>query len=201
MRLLFLTNNPATQPLADWLARTESVRVTGEPLTEADAAGADLVISYGYRHIIRPNVLVRRRMVNLHIAYLPFNRGADPNVWAQLDGTPSGVTIHEIDAGVDTGPILAQRLVPVSSDDTLADSYARLQVEVQSLFRQHWEAIRTNRLTPIPQVGEGTHHYAREFAAVRPELMGEEGWGIRVGVLKARWGAMQRYTPVAGKGV
>jgi methionyl-tRNA formyltransferase len=191
MRVLFLTNNDISLPLAKWLGRTETVRVTGDPLTEADAAGADLVVSYSYRHIIRPNVLARRRMVNLHIAYLPFNRGADPNAWAQLDGTPSGVTIHEIDAGVDTGPILAQRLVPVADDETLGGSYARLQDEIQALFRANWEGIRTNRLLAVPQVGGGSHHYAREFAAVRDRLLGPEGWSVPVGTFKARWAVMQ----------
>ena len=49
------------------------------------------------------------RVVNLHIAYLPYNRGADPNLWSVLEDTPAGVSIHYVDEGVDTGDIIAQR--------------------------------------------------------------------------------------------
>lgn len=49
--------------------------------------------------------------MNLHISYLPWNKGADPNFWSCIDGTPAGVTLHHIDAGVDTGDIIAQALM------------------------------------------------------------------------------------------
>ena len=69
------------------------------------------MVSYGYRHIMRRPVLefMKDRIVNLHIAYLPWNRGADPNLWSFLEDSPKGVSIHYVDDGIDTGDIIIQR--------------------------------------------------------------------------------------------
>ena len=59
-----------------------------------------------------------------------------------LEATPAGVTIHYIDAGVDTGDVIAQREVALADDDTLATAYAKLQDAMAALFREQWPAIR-----------------------------------------------------------
>ena len=71
----------------------------------------DLVITFNYRHILKKNILnkLKRPAINLHIAYLPFNKGCHPNFWSFVEDSPKGVTIHEIDKGVDTGPIICQK--------------------------------------------------------------------------------------------
>ncbi|MCD8568399.1 MAG: formyl transferase, partial [Geovibrio sp.] len=70
----------------------------------------DLIISYSYRYIIGEDVIsaMNGGIINLHISYLPWNKGADPNIWSFLENTPKGVTIHKIDEGLDTGEILVQ---------------------------------------------------------------------------------------------
>ena len=71
----------------------------------------DLIISFGYRRIIPKKILSKRRtpIVNLHLSYLPFNRGAHPIYWSFREKTPLGVTIHEVDQGIDTGKIIYQK--------------------------------------------------------------------------------------------
>ena len=71
----------------------------------------DLIVSFGYRHILRSDFINKCGcpIANLHISYLPFNRGAHPNFWSFYDDTPSGVSIYLIDEGIDTGPILFQK--------------------------------------------------------------------------------------------
>ena len=71
----------------------------------------DWIVSYGYRHIISKNHIdnLKNPIINLHISYLPFNRGAHPNYWSFKEKTPKGVTIHFMDEGIDTGPILVQK--------------------------------------------------------------------------------------------
>jgi methionyl-tRNA formyltransferase len=54
---------------------------------------------------------LKNPIINLHIGYLPFNRGFHPNLWSFLENTPSGVTIHEIDKGLNTGPIILQKQI------------------------------------------------------------------------------------------
>ena len=77
-----------------------------------NASEFDLIISFGYKYIIPNEIIVAScPIVNLHISYLPFNRGSHPNFWSHFDDTPSGVTIHLIDEGIDTGPYLFQKRV------------------------------------------------------------------------------------------
>jgi len=121
---------------------------------------ADFLVSYGYQHIIKPDVLklFPGRAINLHISYLPFNRGADPNLWSFLEDTPKGVTIHYLDRGLDTGDILARREVRHQPEDTLRTSYDRLSETIEQLFMQVWPDIREGRGEAIPQPEGGTSH-------------------------------------------
>jgi methionyl-tRNA formyltransferase len=126
---------------------------------------ADWVVSYGHRHIIREPHLTRwqGRLINLHISFLPWNRGSDPNFWSWVDGTPKGVTIHLVDKGLDTGPILAQRELQLSG--TLGTSYNQLRVGMAALFAEAWPAIRTGTVPAIPQTGRGSYHRSADKTA------------------------------------
>src|SRR4051812_27787613 len=99
MRVLYL--GPRSR-LVSFIAEQDEVEEITDPLPRRPAG--DFLVSYGYRHIIGADILAQfpRRAVNLHISYLPWNRGSDPNLWSLLDGTPTGVTIHYLEAGIDT---------------------------------------------------------------------------------------------------
>jgi methionyl-tRNA formyltransferase len=108
MRVLLLT--PLPHYLADAITTAgDSYDVSMEP-PERWVGDVDFVVSFGYRHIISARYInaLHGRLINIHISLLPWNRGADPNFWSWFDRTPKGVTIHAIDAGVDTGDVLAQ---------------------------------------------------------------------------------------------
>jgi methionyl-tRNA formyltransferase len=125
----------------------------------SDLSAYDLVVSYGYRHILRQPVIdtARRPILNLHISYLPWNRGAHPLFWAAYDGTPVGVTVHEIDAGVDTGRLCFQREVPVDfATNSFEQGYATLRREMEELFVENIDVLLDGTYQPIPQQGEGT---------------------------------------------
>jgi hypothetical protein len=81
----------------------------------------DLIISFGYRHIISKEIIksVNCPIINLHISYLPYNRGAHPNFWSFYDKTPSGVTIHLVNEGIDTGPIIYQRHIIFDNNEKM----------------------------------------------------------------------------------
>ena len=120
---------------------------------------ADWIISYGYQHILRGPILdleeYRNRIINIHIGYLPWNRGSDPNFWSWHDDTPKGVTIHQMDEGVDTGPILARVGLPLDPRMTLKMSYGLLQAAAESLFYGAWPSIRDQTIPPDPQPDKG----------------------------------------------
>lgn len=126
----------------------------------------DIIISYGYRHIIKKSAIRSSPapIINLHISYLPYNKGAHPNFWSFYDCTPSGVTIHLIDEGIDTGPILFQRYVNFGPDEiTFSQTYRRLIIEIESLFSENLQAIISKNYKPIPQRRKGTYHRVDEL--------------------------------------
>ena len=135
-------------------------------LTPSSAKNADLIILFGYNKIIKKEILkiTKRPIINLHISFLPYNRGAHPNFWAFYDNTPTGVTIHLIDGGVDTGPIVKQRFVNFEKeDDTFAKTYAALIENIEGLFLDFLPSLLTDDWTAKKQRGIGTHHYAKDL--------------------------------------
>lgn len=132
------------------------------------ALGCDLGVSVLFGYIVRPPFLALfpRGVVNLHPALLPYNRGAQPNVWAIVDGTPAGATLHYIDPGVDTGDVIAQAQTEVSSVDTGETLYHKLERDSLTLFQKAWPALADGTAPRSPQSGEGTHHRTRDRATI-----------------------------------
>jgi methionyl-tRNA formyltransferase len=123
--------------------------------------GYDLVISYGYRHILKKEIIESSKapIVNLHISYLPWNRGAHPNFWSFYECTPSGVSIHLIDEGVDTGAIIYQRYVNFDKEeDTFSKTYKKLIVEIEKLFRDNIDELISKKFIATPQRRKGSYH-------------------------------------------
>ncbi len=135
----------------------------------------DLIVSYNHRHLVPPEVLAIPRFgaVNLHPAVLPYNRGAHPILWAVAEGTPLGVTVHRMDAGLDTGPILGQLLTSTEPEDTLESLYLRAHAHLRMLFWRLWPAILAGE-PGTPQEGAGTFHRASDLARVFGRL--RSGW-------------------------
>ena len=86
--------------------------------------------------------LVNSNCYNIHPSLLPFNRGYHPNFWSFYDHTPSGVTVHCIDADIDTGKIIAQTEVHIDQKETLRSSYELLRDCSISLFKIVYPLIR-----------------------------------------------------------
>jgi len=144
----------------------------------------DYLISYGYRYIISQKIIdeFNSKAINLHISYLPWNRGADPNLWSFIDDTPKGVTIHEIDDGIDTGDILLQKEVSFNEDETLETSYKKLQIEIINLFKNNWHSIKKNECETVKQVESGTFHKSFESDELIKSL--PHGWKTSVKEVK-----------------
>jgi len=130
---------------------------------------ADLAFSIMFGYILKPDLIESfpSGVLNLHPSYLPFNRGQYPNVWSIVDGTPAGVTLHYIDAGIDTGDIIAQREVPVSIVDTGESLYQKLEAAALSLFKEMLPDILTKRVHSGPQPKDiGTFHYTKDVEKI-----------------------------------
>ena len=111
-------------------------------------AGVDTVVLAGFMRIVKPRLLSAfpNRVLNIHPALLP----AFPGVrsWAQaLDyGCKlAGVTVHFVDAGTDSGPIIVQRAVPVLEDDTPETLHARIQVQEHLAYPEALRILASGR--------------------------------------------------------
>ncbi|HET7857088.1 MAG TPA: phosphoribosylglycinamide formyltransferase [Gaiellaceae bacterium] len=92
--------------------------------------GVELVVCAGYMHLLRPPFLARfpGRIVNTHSAPLPQFPGRRPIEDVLAAGVKeTAATVHYVDAGVDTGPVIAAEPVPVRDDDTVDTLRARVQ--------------------------------------------------------------------------
>lgn len=166
----------------------QGLRSTGEKVLEYDrevaleslkALKPDMVISYGYRFIFRQEFIdfMKGQIINLHISLLPWNRGADPNLWSWIEDTPKGVTIHFVDAGVDNGPVIAQREMTFirSPKLTFRHTYRELRKAMEQVFFNVWPSIKKGNVVGITQRGEGSFHYSKDKEIYMP-LMKEKGW-------------------------
>jgi methionyl-tRNA formyltransferase len=126
------------------------------------AAGADLGVVVAYGALIKPPVLARLPMVNVHFSLLPRWRGAAPVERAILAGdTDTGVCVMQVEEGLDTGGVFARRTVAIGPRDTATELRDRLVREGTDLL----VATLTEGLgRPAPQVGDPTY-----AAKVTPE--------------------------------
>jgi phosphoribosylglycinamide formyltransferase-1 len=108
----FPTRDERDQAMADWL--------TGH--------GVSLVVCAGYMHLLTPAFVARFRAINVHPSLLPQFPGQHAIEEAIAAGvSETGVTVHVVDEGLDTGPVLVQEAVPVFAGDTEETLRARLQ--------------------------------------------------------------------------
>ena len=164
-KILFLGYSQSQTKLIDALVANNCIVDHTEEKIEV-TKGYDCVVSYGYRHILKQNVIdgFDCPIFNLHISYLPYNRGAHPNFWSFYDNTPSGVTIHLIDSGVDTGQIVKQKYVNFQeSDDTFVKTYSALIENIENLFLEFLPSLLTDTWTAKKQRGIGTHHNVKDL--------------------------------------
>lgn len=101
----------------------------------------------------------------MHISLLPWNRGSAPNLWSFWEDTPKGVTIHEMDAGIDTGPIIAQKELFFDEEkETFSSTYNILQKEIVELFKECWGDISNGNYTTFSPNSKGTYHDKKDLS-------------------------------------
>lgn len=111
-------------------------------LAELRARGVELVVLAGFMRLLGGALLdaYPLRVVNVHPALLPAFPGLDAQRQALEHGVKvAGCTVHFVDRGVDSGPIIAQRAVPVREDDTVETLSARILEQEHDVY---WRAIR-----------------------------------------------------------
>ncbi len=136
-----------------------------EFLATLAAASPDVVVVAAYGQILPPALLEIPRFgcLNIHTSLLPRWRGAAPIAWALLEGdAETGVTIMRMDAGLDTGAVLAEERTPILPDDTGQTLHDRLAGMGADLIRRVLPDWMEGRITPVPQPMDGVT-YARKL--------------------------------------
>ncbi len=126
-------------------------------------AGAEWVCLAGYMRLLSPAFVAAfpRRIVNVHPSLLPAFPGVDAQAQALAHGVRvSGCTVHLVDEGLDSGPIVVQRAVPVRDDDSAETLAARILEQehiaypeaMRRLVAEPWE-VQGRRLVFLPTAG------------------------------------------------
>jgi methionyl-tRNA formyltransferase len=137
-------------------------------------ANVALVVAYG--RILSPELLatVPLGFLNVHFSLLPRWRGAAPVERAIAAGDDqTGVTLMQLDAGLDTGPVIAERVTDIADDDTGGSLTARLAHIGARLVDDSLPQYLLGRRVPVPQISTGATHAARltkEEAEIRVGL-------------------------------
>ena len=183
MNVFFLGGNVA-KSLAKWLSAREEVFYTEKEIDIKDVKSfnPDFIVSYNYRYIIPKEIIkfVKGKAINLHISYLPWNKGSHPNLWSFLDDTPKGITIHYINEKIDGGDIIVQKKIHINEEkETLQSSYDKLHIEMQNLFKKYWTKIRNGEIKAKRQKKGGTIHYKKEFEIFK-QFISKKSWNLPI---------------------
>ena len=118
----------------------------------------DVAVVTAYGKILPQDLLDTpvKGCLNVHASLLPRFRGAAPIQWAIAHGdTETGVALMVMDAGLDTGPVLAEKRMPIAPDETSASLHDKLSSLGGVLLREHLPAYLRGELKPVPQPSEG----------------------------------------------
>ncbi|MDP8222544.1 MAG: methionyl-tRNA formyltransferase [Candidatus Lernaella stagnicola] len=145
-------------------------KITHEARERIIAEKPEVIIVAAYGKILRPALLEAPPLgcLNAHASLLPVYRGAAPVNWAIVNGeSVTGVSIMKMDEGVDTGPVLAQRSVPIAADDTTGSLLEKLAAVAGPLILDTLRQWAAGQIEPVPQ-NDGDSSYA-------PMLSKDEG--------------------------
>ena len=154
-------------------------KTRSEPLSNLD-----YLISVQYDRILDENWLNIPNFdtLNLHFSLLPRLRGCYPTKWAIIEEQSTGVTLHSIDKGIDTGDILDQQEIAIACDDTDASLYSKLSIAAIDLFKRNISNI-SNKSFPErrKQIEENSSYHPKKMPfGGYLELMNELGFCDRL---------------------
>jgi methionyl-tRNA formyltransferase len=174
------------------VVETPGVRV-GDGLAALRTAAPDALVVVAYGQLLSEEVLSLAPMgaVNVHFSLLPRWRGASPVQRALMAGDPTtGVSVMTIDEGLDTGPILAMREVPIAPDDDAGSLGARLATLGGVLLVEALEQLAEGTARPRAQEATGV--------TLAPKLTPQERWIVWTEDASAIVGRVRALAPEPG---
>jgi len=136
------------------LLQPRRIKKDDETLTTLESLQADAFVVVAYGQILSQRILDMPRLgcINGHGSLLPTYRGAAPIQWCLVNGdTETGMTTMQMDAGMDTGPMLLKSHLPISLLDNFYDVAQRLADQSAALLVETLKGVDAGVLTPQPQ--------------------------------------------------
>jgi methionyl-tRNA formyltransferase len=122
-----------------------------------------IFISLEYDRIIKPSNFSSKKLFNLHFSYLPAYKGCYTSAWPILNGeSNSGVTLHEIDFGIDTGDIIHQECFPLEENETARTLYNKYIEKGINLLNKVMDKIILGQYSLTRQSPEKSTYYSRK---------------------------------------
>lgn len=175
-KILLMTGEGTThrEVVREALGLYDDVLTFSGPVTASfvHEQGIWAIVSDRNGHILKHDVLeaVEGRAYNSHPSILPLHRGWQPvffSIWYQ---TTVGVSIHQVDAGLDTGQLVYQSEFEISDRDRLDTVHFRCRLEILKGWVEVWSRIRDGNLQPWAQTGAGSYHSRSKFESLFPKL-------------------------------
>ena len=127
----------------------------------------DVFVSVLYDKIIAEDFIQKRKCFNFHPGILPWYRGAGAYSWAIINGElETGVTLHEIDKSIDTGPVIEIRRFPISKLDTAESLFRKSESTIYEMFLEWLPKLLTGAYKTFEQEA-GRTYYRKDLEKAR----------------------------------
>lgn len=155
------TGNDSWQRSLLKVAKDENVIV--KTLNEVYETEIDFFLSLEFDQIVKPEKLQTDKIYNIHFSELPKYKGMYTSVWPILYAdNQSGVTLHKIDRGIDTGDVIAQKVFNLSEKDRSQDCYRKYIVNSKDLLSEWFSKIINNQIQPKEQLARNSTYFSKE---------------------------------------
>lgn len=159
------SSRPIGERCLKWARANSDATFTDDP------ERSEVFMSVMYGHLVSEQFIAGRRCYNFHPGILPQYRGAGAFSWAIINGEKKcGITLHELDVDIDTGPIIAVQSFAVESWDTAGTLYAKGMEAMFSLFTAHFDRLLKGNYEATPQDNGKAHTYYRKDLAKAQDL-------------------------------
>ena len=144
-------------------ARAKELSIKEMTLSEAEQLKADMFLSLEFDKIVKPEKFNTSRLYNIHFSKLPKYKGMFTSVWPILNSEPdSGVTLHHIESGIDTGDILKQNVFELAPQDRSSDLYNKYLLNSKKLLTDNFKSLLAGQIESRPQPKQGSSYYSKK---------------------------------------
>lgn len=136
---------------------------------------ADVFLSLEFDKIVSPERFKKNNYFNVHFSRLPSYKGMYTSVWPLLNNEQeTGVTLHKIDSGIDTGDIIAQKKIRISDADRARDLYIKYLKKGYEVFSENIEQLLRGEFFSEPQLPVDSSYFSKksiDFSSLKIDLL------------------------------